>query len=77
MRPSEVENGSLRGKRMARESIVAIKDISPHIVITEDMAWVKRPGTGIPAKDLEKIIGKRSKRKIMKDILLRREDPNI
>lgn len=61
-------------QRMARESVIAIKDIPPNTIITRDMVWVKRPGTGIPAKDLEKVIGKRTKREVLKDTLLRWED---
>jgi sialic acid synthase SpsE len=58
----------------ARESVVSLVDIKQGTTITEDAVWVKRPGTGIPAKYLEKIIGMKTKRDIPKDTLLRWED---
>jgi len=45
----------------ARESVVSIRNIPRGTVITKDMVWVKRPSPGegaIPAKDLEKVIGR-------------------
>lgn len=58
----------------ARESVVSLVDMKKDTIITEDMVWVKRPGTGIPAKKLEQIIGMKTKTDIPKDILLRWED---
>ena len=58
----------------ARESVVSLIDIKKGTTITEDMIWVKRPGTGIPAKYLEKIIGMRTKRDISKNSLLSWEE---
>jgi sialic acid synthase SpsE len=58
----------------ARESIVTLVDIKKGIKISEEMIWVKRPGTGIPAKFLEKIIGMKTKTDILKDTLLQWED---
>jgi len=58
----------------ARESVVSLMDIKKGTIITENMVWVKRPGTGIPAKYLEKIIGMKTNTDIIKDTLLRWED---
>jgi sialic acid synthase SpsE len=59
---------------MASESVVSVKDIPKGAIITKDMVWVKKPGTGIPAKDLEKVIGRRTRRSIGRDSLIRWED---
>lgn len=54
----------------ARESVVSITDIKKGERITKDMVWVKRPSPGpgaIPAKDLERVIGKVAQRNIERD----------
>lgn len=54
----------------ARESVVSEREISRGTTITRDMVWVKRPSPGngaIPAKDLEKVIGKVAQVNIPKD----------
>ena len=61
-------------QRMARESVVALVDMEPGAIISSDMVWVKRPGTGIPAREMEKVIGKRLKRAVTADSLLSWED---
>ena len=49
-------------KKVARRSIVAKVDIPEGAIIAEDMLDVKRPGTGIEPRYLERIVGKRAKR---------------
>jgi len=51
-------------QKMARESVVSLVDIPKGAVIRENMVWVKRPGVGIPAKDLGKVIGKKARQYI-------------
>lgn len=54
----------------ARESVVSVVDIPAGAVITRDMIWVKRPSPGpgaIPAKDMEKVIGRTASTAIAKD----------
>jgi N-acetylneuraminate synthase/N,N'-diacetyllegionaminate synthase len=51
-------------KRVARRSIVARVDIPRGTTITEDMLDIRRPGTGIEPRNLDRVIGKRAKRKI-------------
>jgi N-acetylneuraminate synthase len=54
----------------ARESVVSLVDIPAGAVISQDMVWVKRPSPGpgvIPAKDLDKIIGRTTRVAIAKD----------
>ena len=57
-------------REWAFRSVVAIQDISKGELITEDMVWTKRPGTGIPSIDIEKIIGSIAKVNINKDTLI-------
>lgn len=48
----------------ARESVVSVKPIKKGQTITKDHVWVKRPGPGregIPAKELELVIGRKAK----------------
>ena len=54
----------------ARESVVSIRNIPRGTVITKDMVWVKRPSPGegaIPAKDLDKVIGRTATADIVSD----------
>ncbi len=58
----------------AHRSIVTIKDIKKGEIFSEKNIWTKRPGTGIPAREFEKIIGKRASSDIKKNILLSLDD---
>ena len=51
-------------KKVARRSIVARVDIPEGIIITQDVLALRRPGTGIEPKNLDMVIGKRTKRNI-------------
>lgn len=55
----------------ARRSIVAARNISTGETITEDMLTLKRPGTGIPPKELSTVIGKIASQDISVGMLLR------
>ena len=57
-------------RKVARKSIVTVRDISKGERITRDMLAVKRPGTGIPPKLLNLLIGKYANRMIKKDNVL-------
>ena len=57
-------------REWAFRSVVAIKDINKGEEIKESMVWTKRPGTGIPSKDLHKVIGKFATANIKKDTLI-------
>jgi len=56
--------------KFARRSVVANQDIPKGTKITGKMLICKRPGTGIQPNDIEKIIGKKTKREIKKDSLI-------
>jgi len=63
-RPAESELDTMK---IARKSIVAKIEIPAGFIISKDMLTTKRPGTGIPPKYLDKIIGKRARTKIRED----------
>jgi sialic acid synthase SpsE len=67
-----------KNERIIREwafrSVVSIQDIKKGELITENMVWTKRPGTGIPSKDIIKVIGKFAKIDIKKDTLIKWEN---
>jgi N-acetylneuraminate synthase len=42
----------------AHRSVVSLQPIPKGTVIKPDMVWTKRPGTGIPAKFLEDVVGR-------------------
>ena len=57
--------------KYARRSIIARVDIPKDTGITEDMVAFKRPGTGIAPKFLDKVIGKKAKREIKEDAIIK------
>lgn len=56
--------------KVARRSLVASRDIKAGEIITEDKLAVKRPGTGIPPKMWDLIIGRRARVDIPADTVL-------
>ena len=61
-------------REWAFRSIVSIREIKQGEIITEDMIWSKRPGTGIPSHKMDEIIGKVAKNDIEKNVLLKWDD---
>jgi N-acetylneuraminate synthase len=61
-------------QKMARESIVAIRDIREGETLSLDNVWVKRPGTGIPARHFSAVLGRTARRAIERDVLLAPDD---
>jgi N,N'-diacetyllegionaminate synthase len=59
---------------VARKSLVAVCRISPGEEITPDKVTIKRPGSGIAPKDLEKILGRVVSRAVEADDPLRWDD---
>lgn len=57
--------------RLVRKSIVANQDINKGVTIRRNMLAMKRPGTGLPPTQLIKILGRKTKKTIRKDELLR------
>ena len=55
---------------MAHHSVVSVRDIAAGATIGTDDVWAKRPGTGIPARQLDEVIGRKARRAIPKDQLI-------
>jgi N,N'-diacetyllegionaminate synthase len=60
-RPTDSEKAI---KEIVRKSIIAAKNIRKGEVIQKEMLMIKRPGIGISPADIEKIIGKKTKKDI-------------
>lgn len=60
-------------KEWAFRSIVSVYDIPKGTVLTEKMLWTKRPGTGIPSRELPNLIGRKSKCTIKANTLIERD----
>ena len=54
-------------KRTFEKSIVSSRSIKPLEVITEEHLAFKKPGDGIPARQYNKVLGKRIKKCVDKD----------
>ena len=61
-------------REWAFRSVVSTKEIPEGVLITEDMLWTKRPGTGIPSHRLPEIIGKKTRRLIPQNVLVSWDD---
>lgn len=61
-------------RRWAHHSVASVRPIAAGATITADDVAVKRPGWGIPAKHLERVIGAAAARDIPADTPLRWED---
>lgn len=57
-----------------RRSIILTKDLQAGHVFTMDDLDAKRPGTGIPADELDSLVGKKLVKDVQADILLTRDD---
>lgn len=70
----KVHENELTIRQWAFRSIVSVKKIKKGEIITKDMIWSKRPGTGIPSNKMDQIIGKVAKRNIDENVLLKWDD---
>jgi N-acetylneuraminate synthase len=61
-------------REWAHRSVVSLKPIPQGTRISEKMVWTKRPGTGIPAKCLDEVIGRLARVDIPADHLIRWEE---
>lgn len=58
----------------AFRSIVSLRKLKAGEIVTQDMIWSKRPGTGIPSHEMSNIIGKRLTRDINENTMLSWDD---
>jgi len=63
-------NSEKKIRRIIRKSIVAKIDIPKNTIIKKNMLIIKRPGTGINPKQIDKIIGKKTKKNIVQNELI-------
>lgn len=61
-------------RKYARRSIVAAADIPAGTVIAREHLIMKRPGTGVPPTEMEKMLGRTTVREIAEDQLVTWED---
>lgn len=59
--------GELKNMDTNRVSLIAMSDIPENSIISSDKIDVRRPGTGIPPKFLDSVIGRKTKSMIPKD----------
>src|SRR5215813_2115296 len=69
-----IQPGEQDVRDMALHSVVTIRDVAAGATIGKDDVWVKRPGTGIPARQLTDVVGRVARRAIAKDRLVKWED---
>ena len=60
-------------RKWARRSLVAKENINKGEVISKEKIWSIRPGTGIPSKYFDKVIGTKAKKSIKKNKLLNKD----
>ena len=70
----KIQPGEQDVRDMALHSVVSIRDIAAGATIGPDDVWAKRPGTGIPARQLSEVTGRVAKRAIAKDQLIQWDD---
>ncbi len=70
----QIQPGEQDVRDMALHSVVTLRDIEAGATIGVEDVWVKRPGTGIPARRLSDVIGKVARRALARDQLVRFED---
>jgi sialic acid synthase SpsE len=70
----QIQPGEQEVRQMAHHSVVTIRDIAEGATVTADDVWAKRPGTGIPARQLGDVIGRVARRSIAKDRLVAWDD---
>jgi sialic acid synthase SpsE len=58
----------------AHHSVVTLRPVAEGEEFTQDNVWVKRPGTGIPAAQFERVLGRAAARDLEADKLLAWED---
>lgn len=61
-------------REWAFRSIVSKRRIKAGEIITQEMVWSKRPGTGIPSYKMNEVVGKTAIRDIEDNVLLAYED---
>ena len=66
----KVQDEELNNRLISRKSVTLSKDISKGEVFKLDMLTMKRPGLGLKANQIKKILGKKAKKNLKKDYQL-------
>ncbi|MBM3507426.1 MAG: N-acetylneuraminate synthase [Alphaproteobacteria bacterium] len=61
-------------RALFNKSLAPKAPLSKGAVLVADMLTTKKPGTGIPAHEIDKVVGRRLKKAVSPDRLLRRDD---
>jgi N,N'-diacetyllegionaminate synthase len=61
-------------KQIFEKSVVSVEDIPAGTVLSGEMLAAKKPGTGIPARRLHEVVGRRARRDIPADTVLTEAD---
>jgi N-acetylneuraminate synthase len=70
----DVFDGERPIREWAHHSVVTLRDVRAGEAFTEENVWVKRPGTGIPAAELDSVVGRTAARDVAANALLAWED---
>ncbi len=70
----KVNSREVEIRKWAFRSVVSIQDIDKDQIIQQSMIWSKRPGTGIPSKRMNEVIGKKAKKRIPRNTLIKWSD---
>lgn len=68
--PEEVRDVELPARTNARRSIVAARNIDAGTILSEGDIDFKRPGTGLPPGDADRVLGRRVARYLERDALI-------
>lgn len=69
-----IQPGEQMVRELAHHSVVSLRPIAAGSTISADDVWAKRPGTGIPAHQLDEVIGRVAKHDLAADRLIRWDD---
>ena len=61
-------------KEIFEKSLVSVVELRAGTVLEPAHLGIKKPGTGIPAREFQNVVGRRLLRSVAADSLLRRED---
>ncbi|MGE4251896.1 MAG: N-acetylneuraminate synthase family protein, partial [Parvibaculaceae bacterium] len=79
MRASPVDKATMSDavsamRKVFFKSVVALDDLAAGTVLRREQLGLKKPGTGIPAADIGRVVGRKLKRAVKGDVPLRQED---
>ena len=67
-------NSEINSRKFARRSVIARKLIKKDQIITKNDLICKRPGTGIEPEKINDVIGKRAKKNLKEDYIIKLRD---